>query len=69
MHLDVHGDVATVTLDSPADRNALSERLRADLYRQVALALSEEAVRVVVLAHTGRVFCSGMVTVQVGPAV
>jgi methylglutaconyl-CoA hydratase len=52
--------VATLTLDSPANRNALSRAMRAQLRDALAAALADDAVRVVVLDHTGRVFCSGM---------
>jgi methylglutaconyl-CoA hydratase len=52
--------VATLTLDSPANRNALSRALRAQLRQALADALADDAVRVIVLDHTGRVFCSGM---------
>jgi methylglutaconyl-CoA hydratase len=52
--------VATLTLDSPANRNALSRALRAQLRDALAAALADDAVRVIVLDHTGRVFCSGM---------
>ena len=60
VHLDVAAGVATVTLDSPSNRNALSARLRADLRRHLDTALADDAVRVVVLTHTGPVFCAGM---------
>ncbi len=59
VHLDVSDAVATVTLDSPDNRNALSRRLVADLQRQLAAAGDDESVRVVVIASSGRVFCSG----------
>jgi methylglutaconyl-CoA hydratase len=52
--------VATLTLDSPTNRNALSRALRAQLRDALAAALADDAVRVIVLDHTGRVFCSGM---------
>ncbi|HEY0400482.1 MAG TPA: enoyl-CoA hydratase-related protein [Blastococcus sp.] len=52
--------VATLTLDSPANRNALSRALRAQLRDALAAALADDAVRVIVLDHTGQVFCSGM---------
>jgi methylglutaconyl-CoA hydratase len=52
--------VATLTLDSPANRNALSKAMRAQLRAAVEQALADDAVRVLVLDHTGRVFCSGM---------
>ncbi|MEV0565497.1 enoyl-CoA hydratase-related protein [Dactylosporangium sp. NPDC050588] len=53
-----HG-VATVTLDSPANRNALSTALIEELLAALAAATADDAVRVVVLTHTGPVFCSG----------
>ena len=56
----VAGGVATVTLDSPHNRNALSTQLMAELAAGLRAALADESVRVVVLSHTGRVFCSGM---------
>jgi methylglutaconyl-CoA hydratase len=60
VHLETDGGVATITLDSPENRNALSARLRSDLAAHVTTALTDDAVRVVVLTHTGTVFCSGM---------
>ena len=60
IQVTVSAGVATVTLDSPANRNALSAALRAQLRAALTDALADEAVRVVVLDHTGRVFCSGM---------
>jgi len=60
VHLTVEAGIATITLDSPANRNALSAQLRRELLAHLATALSDDAVRVLVLAHTGRVFCSGM---------
>jgi methylglutaconyl-CoA hydratase len=52
--------VATLTLDSPANRNALSATLLAELAAGIATALADDAVRVLVLTHTGSVFCAGM---------
>jgi methylglutaconyl-CoA hydratase len=51
--------VTTVTLDSPANRNALSTPLMRELMGALTGALTDPAVRVVVLSHTGPVFCSG----------
>lgn len=53
-----HG-VATLTLDSPHNRNALSTPLMTQLRAGLADAIADPAVRVVVLDHTGPVFCSG----------
>ncbi|GAA0898204.1 enoyl-CoA hydratase-related protein [Pseudonocardia zijingensis] len=60
VHLDVDAGVATITLDSPANRNALSAQLRRELLAHLQAAIDDNAVRVIVLGHTGRVFCSGM---------
>lgn len=60
VHLDVEAGTATITLDSPSNRNALSARLRRELTDHLRTALDDDAVRVVVLTHTGSVFCSGM---------
>jgi len=60
VHLEVTGGTATITLDSPRNRNALSAQLRRELSGHLDTALDDEAVRVVVLTHTGPVFCSGM---------
>jgi methylglutaconyl-CoA hydratase len=60
LQVTVARGVATLTLDSPADRNALSRAMRAQLRTALADALADDDVRVVVLDHTGRVFCSGM---------
>ena len=60
LQVSVARGVATLTLDSPANRNALSRAMRAELGSAVREALADDAVRVLVLDHTGRVFCSGM---------
>jgi methylglutaconyl-CoA hydratase len=56
---DLAGEVATITLDSPANRNALSSALLIDLRAALAGALSDPAVRVIVLTGAGPAFCSG----------
>jgi methylglutaconyl-CoA hydratase len=60
VHLDVAAGVATITLDSPANRNALSAQVRRELIAHLDAAIGDDAVRVIVLSHTGRVFCAGM---------
>ncbi|HEU4347064.1 MAG TPA: enoyl-CoA hydratase-related protein [Actinoplanes sp.] len=52
--------VTTLALDSPANRNALSTPLMHQLLDGLTAALTDPAVRVVVLSHTGPVFCSGV---------
>jgi methylglutaconyl-CoA hydratase len=51
--------VTTLTLDSPANRNALSSPLMQQLMDALGAAVTDPDVRVVVLSHTGPVFCSG----------
>ncbi len=60
VHLDVADGVATITLDSPDNRNALSATLRRELMAQLESAIPDAAARVIVLTHTGPVFCAGM---------
>jgi methylglutaconyl-CoA hydratase len=60
VHLDVAGGVATITLDSPHNRNALSAQLRRELLAHLDAAIADDAARVIVLTSAGRVFCSGM---------
>jgi methylglutaconyl-CoA hydratase len=57
---EVAAGVATMTLDSPANRNALSTAMLRRMLVLLESAGSDKAVRVLVLSHTGRVFCSGM---------
>ena len=59
VRFDVAAGVATVTLDSPHNRNALSSRLIDELLAAIGAAVADERVRVIVLTHTGPVFCSG----------
>jgi enoyl-CoA hydratase len=59
VHYGVSGGVATITLDSPANRNALSGQLLAELFASLAVVHHDESARVVVLTHTGSVFCAG----------
>lgn len=51
--------LATLTLDSPGNRNALSGRLMSELLVALPAAVADDTVRVIVLSHTGPVFCSG----------
>ena len=60
VHFSVADGVATLTLDSPANRNALSAPLRRELRDHLAATARDEDIRVVVLTHTGPVFCAGM---------
>lgn len=59
VRLEIEDQVATITLDSPRNRNALSRRLVAELLEQLEVAEAETEVRAVVLTHTGNTFCAG----------
>lgn len=59
VHYAVDRAIATVTLDSPANRNALSAQLVGELSEHLAAAAADDSVRAVVLTHTGTVFCAG----------
>ncbi len=56
---EVDAAVAVITLDSPANRNALSSVLVAQLRAALAEAADDDAIRAVVLTHTGGTFCAG----------
>jgi len=51
--------VDTVTLDSPANRNALSAALVGELTDVLTHCAKDTDVRAVVLTHTGNTFCAG----------
>ena len=57
---EVNSGVATVTLDSPHNRNALSSRLVAQLLESFRQADADPDVRVVVLTHESGTFCAGV---------
>lgn len=59
VHLEVADAVATITLDSERNRNALSRQLVTELGDHLDAADADESVRAVLLRSAGRVFCSG----------
>jgi enoyl-CoA hydratase/methylglutaconyl-CoA hydratase len=59
VHLEVADAVATITLDSPHNRNALSRQLVTELFDALDRAEQDGSVRVVLLRSADRVFCSG----------
>jgi enoyl-CoA hydratase len=59
VHLVIEGGIATITLDSPHNRNALSSRLVTELTDRLRAAGDDASARAVVLTHTGSTFCSG----------
>lgn len=57
--LDITTGVATITLNRPENRNALSVELVDSLSGHLDAALADPAVRVVVLTNVGNTFCAG----------
>ncbi|ONM49525.1 enoyl-CoA hydratase family protein [Nocardia donostiensis] len=55
----VEDGFATLTLDSPHNRNAISSWLVTQLLDGLGRAATDEQVRGVVLTHTGNTFCAG----------
>ncbi len=51
--------VATLSLNRPADSNAMTQPLWEAVHAAVAKASADEAVRVIVLTGEGRAFCAG----------
>ena len=60
VHYDLGDEgLATITLDSPHNRNALSRQLVTELVERLERAEADPGCRVVLLRSSGRVFCSG----------
>ncbi len=59
VHRSDDAAIATLTLDSPANRNALSSQLVGELSSHLGDIAEDETVRAVVLTHTGTTFCAG----------
>jgi methylglutaconyl-CoA hydratase len=59
VHLEIAAGVATITLDSPSNRNALSRALLSGLEASLESALNDDEARLIILTHTGPVFCAG----------
>lgn len=59
VHYAVERAIATITLDAPENRNALSSALVGAVLAHLAAAEADGGVRAVVLSHTGTTFCAG----------
>lgn len=59
LHLEFSGDVATITLNRPEKRNAISPEMIAELLEALAQVEASPA-RVLILTGAGKAFCSGM---------
>ena len=56
---DLDGAVATITLNRPQARNALTAELKTELLRALRQAGSSPEVRVVLITGAGQAFCAG----------
>ena len=64
--LDVDGTVATITLNRPASRNAISGELLTRLGEAMATAEADVEVRAVILTGTDPAFCAGVDLKEIG---
>jgi len=58
VHMTIEHEIATLTLDSQHNRNALSRQLLAELHEALDTAEAADA-RAIVLTHAGPAFCAG----------
>src|ERR1035437_1132164 len=59
LKLELSGDIATITLNRPGKRNAITTEMMEDILGALG-EIEMSAARVVILTGAGRVFCSGM---------
>jgi enoyl-CoA hydratase/carnithine racemase len=59
IRFELHGNVATIALDSPSTGNALDRAMLFALERSIVAALADQSCRVIVLSSTGAEFCVG----------
>ena len=59
VHYAVSDALATITLDSQHNRNALSQQLVTELVERLERADDDDDVKVVLVRQEGKVFCSG----------
>jgi feruloyl-CoA hydratase/lyase len=58
--VDVDGGVATITLNRPAKRNAMSPQLHVDVTTALERLRYDAAAKVIVITGAGNSFCAGM---------
>jgi enoyl-CoA hydratase len=59
VRLEVSGIFASLVLDSPATRNAISPRTVAEFMVALEAIASEDTIRAAIVTHTGSSFCAG----------
>ena len=55
----IDGQIAILTLNRPASRNALSEEMISELHAAIDKIAADDAIRAVVIAARGPAFCAG----------
>jgi methylglutaconyl-CoA hydratase len=58
--LSIDAGVATITMNSERNRNALTAKMRAALHDTITRACDHPDTRAILLTHNGPVFCAGM---------
>lgn len=64
--LQKHSAYAIVTLNRPAEMNALSRELREDFVDAIAQCTSDETIRTIIITGNGRAFCAGFDLKELG---
>ena len=64
--LDVDGPVATITLNRPASRNAISGELLARLGEAMAVVEADDEIRAAILTGADPAFCAGVDLKELG---
>ncbi|MGI9287346.1 MAG: enoyl-CoA hydratase-related protein [Pseudomonadales bacterium] len=64
--LETNGNVATLWLDRPEKRNAMSQEILRDLPLAMATIADNDTVRAVIIAARGKSFCVGIDLVDLG---
>ncbi len=64
--VDLDAGVATVTLNRPDQRNAITLRMQQELHEAIWALDDDEAVRAIVVTGAGKAFCAGIDLVEGG---
>jgi len=59
IELHVHSGIATLTLNRPDKRNAMSDAMRAEFIDALESVTADKAIRALVLTGAGKAFCAG----------
>src|SRR4051794_37833408 len=57
--MQVESEIATVTLNRPDKRNAMSDAMRAEFVDALQRVAADKAIRALVLTGAGKAFCAG----------